>query len=76
VYACVCIALHFALFNSSLYSSVSFADLRGMILEKETELAKVNKELKDLEHYKVGLDIPLCMVCGVSEWLLYLYPFP
>lgn len=25
-----------------------------MILEKETELAKINKELKDLEHYKVG----------------------
>ena len=30
------------------------ADLRTMILEKETELAKINKELKDLEHYKVG----------------------
>jgi len=25
-----------------------------MILEKETELAKINKELKDLEHYKVS----------------------
>ena len=33
---------------------VSPTDLRTMILEKETELAKINKELKDLEHYKVG----------------------
>lgn len=36
-----------------LFGVVLPADLRTMILEKETELAKINKELKDLEHYKV-----------------------
>ena len=33
------------------------SDLRTMILEKETELAKINKELKDLEHYKVSYPV-------------------
>lgn len=37
-----------------LFGIVLPADLRTMILEKETELAKINKELKDLEHYKVS----------------------
>ena len=36
-----------------------------MILEKETELAKINKELKDLEHYKVSYKWPAA--CAVNR---------
>ena len=43
-----------------------FVDLRTMILEKETELAKVNKELKDLEHYKVMVTC-LIWCSGLTE---------
>ena len=37
-----------------------------MILEKETELAKINKELKDLEHYKVSCQVTIYL-CGCQQ---------
>ena len=59
------------------YEVVSFllSELRRVLMERETELAKLKSELQDLHQYKVGIDkllvreiVPVRR-CGCVLWL-------